>query len=378
MFLFKGLANSLRRSLLMSLCFVAFGIGNALTATAASNVPAIESAVAAFKTIGTLRREFPIDADAITAAYTGALQTLAQEVDTAHGLGLDSSVLAAIEEIKDDNEPILAAQVIDKSLQHVFFQTILDRITAVRDDFDTGATASLVAQWDEAAAAFEAIKGTAARENKVISADRQSIETGSNPGLDVLIAAALANGKTALNKANPAEDKITVALERQVIRIALARTYYIGVLREVEGIISNLDDVEGAREAQKEGEIFYRLIESFVSRDNPLGNLLIKAQLTGNIADVNADQIVSEMNKGFIGRVKSELTANESSAGSDRGRAMEVAEEALLYANVFLEDLEVRMNAAMRTNMENALNSLKEASDAGNATAAATARAAGA
>lgn len=375
MFLFKGFANSLRRSLLMSLCFVAFGIGNALTATAASNVPAIESAVAAFKTIGTLRREFPIDADAITAAYTGALQTLAQEVDTANGLGLDSSVLAAIEEIKDDNEPILAAQVIDKSLQHVFFQTILDRITAVRDDFDTGATASLIAQWDEAAAAFEAIKGTAARENKVISADRQSIETGSNPGLDVLIAAALVNGKTALNKANPAEDKITVALERQVIRIALARTYYIGVLREVEGIISNLDDVEGAREAQKEGEIFYRLIESFVARDNPLGNLLIKAQLTGNIAEVNADQIVSEMNKGFIGRVKSELTANESSAGSDRGRAMEVAEEALLYANVFLEDLEVRMNAAMRTNMENALNSLKEASDAGNATAAATARA---
>lgn len=193
--------------------------------------------------------------------------------------------------------------------------------------------------------------------------------------INILIAAALANGKTALNKANAAEDKITVALERQVIRIALARTYYIGVLREVEGIISKIDDVEEARIKQKEGEIFYRLIESFVSRDNPLGNQLITAQLTGNITNVNADQIVSEMNKGFIGRVKSELTANESSVGSDRSRAMEVAEEALLYANVFLEDLQVRMNAATRTDMENALNNLKEASNTGNTTTAAAARA---
>ncbi len=374
MFLFKGLTNSLYRSLLIGLCFVAFGTGNALTATAASNVSTIEPAVAAFKTIGTLRREFPINTDAIAAAYSGALQTLAQEVDNANNLRLDSSVLAAIDEIKNDNEPLLAAQVIDKSLQHVFFQTILDRITAVRDDFDTGTSASLIAQWDEAAAAFEAIKGTAARENKVISADRRLIETGSNPGLDVLIAAALTNGKTALNKTDVSEDKIKVALERQVIRIALARTYYIGVLREVEGIISNINDVGEAREKQKEGEIFYRLIESFVARDNPLGSQLIKAQLTGNLADVNADQIVSEMNKGFIGRVKSELTENEASVGSDRGRAMEVAEEALLYANVFLEDLQVRMNVATRTDIENALNSLKEASNNSNTTAAATAR----
>ncbi|MEK7301655.1 MAG: hypothetical protein AAB073_00715 [Pseudomonadota bacterium] len=368
----------MNKSLIMCLGFVVLGLGNvgilAAASATSSNVQAIETAVAAFKTIGTLRKEFPINADAIAGAYAGALQALVQEADASAGLSLDSNVLAAIDEIKNENEPLLAAQVIDKSLQHVFFQTVLDRITSVRDNFDSSATAALGQKWDEAAAAFQAIKSTAARENKVISADKQSIVTGSNPALDIQITEALARGKTALNKTNSTEDKITVSIERQVIRIALARAYYIGVLREVAGILSNKDDLEGAREAQKEGEIFYRIIESSIVKDNPLGNLLIKARLTGNVANVGVDQIVSELNKGFIGRVKAELKANESSVGTDRGRAMEVAEEALLYANIFLPDLEIRLSAALRSNMENALNDLKNASNAGDVTKAAGAR----
>lgn len=346
----------------------------ATTANAASNKAAIEAAVTAFQTIGTLRKESPINGDAIATAYAGALQTLAQEVDEDSNLTLDSSVLAAIDEIKADNEAFLAAQVIDKSLQHVFFQTVLNRITTVRDSFEASSSATLTQQWEEATAAFQAIKSTVARENRVISADRQSVEAGSNPALDVAVTESFARGLAALSKANPTEDKITVTVERQVIRISLARAYYIGVLREVSGILSNIEDLHEAREAQKEGEIFYRIIESFVSRDNPLGNQLIKAQLTGDVAEVQADQMVSELNKGFIGRVKSELTANESSIGNDRGRAMEVAEEALLYANVFLPDLEIRMDTATRTSMETALNALKAASNAGDVSQAAEAR----
>lgn len=374
MFLVQGFVSSLRKSLMVSMYFILFCMGNMATAAASSNVQAIETAVAAFKTIGTLRKEFPINADAIADAYTGALQTLAKEIDTDSGLSLDSNILIAVDEIRKDNEPLLAAQVIDKTLQHVFFQTVLNRITATRNEFDSGTTAALGQKWAEAAAAFEAIRGTAARENRVISADRQSIEAISNPALDVQITAALARGETALNKTNPAEDKITVAIERQVIRIALARAYYIGVLREVTGILSNKGDIAAARVAQKEGEIFYRIIESFVSRDNPLGNVLIKAQLTGNVADVSADQMASELNKGFIGRVKGELDANESSIGKDRGRAMEVAEEALLYANVFLADLEIRMSTTIRANIENALDDLKSASSANDTAKAAAAR----
>lgn len=353
----------------------ALSIGNtvthAATVGATSNAEAINTAVTAFQTIGTLRRESPINADAIMNEYSGPLQALAQEVDAKYGLNLDSDILAAIEDSKNNNEPILASQVIDKAIQHIFFQTILDRITVARDDFDNKASDALIQTWSEAIAAFQAIKGTTARENKVLTADRQSIETGSNPALDIQITEAFARGQTALNKENPAEDKIALSIERQVIRLSLARAYYIGVLREVEGIISNRDrDLLEAREKQKEGEIFYRIIESFIKQDNPTGNALIKAQFTGNVSNVVANEIVSELSRGFMGRVNAELKANETSIGTDRGRAMEVAEEAQLYANVFLADLELRLDPNVRANLENALISLKDASNANNASSA--------
>ncbi len=348
---------------------------NAATLEKTSAAEPIDSAVASFDEIGSLRRTNPVDADALLQEYQGTLQTLAQEVDAQSGLNLDSTVMAAIEDVRNDNETRLAVQVIDKTLQHVFFQVILDRITSVRDDFDSKSTAELALIWDEATAAFAAISGTAARDNKVLTANRQTVETGSNPGLDVQITEALTRGRTALNKDNADEDKITVGIERQNIRLSLARAYYIGVLREIEGIISNRErDLEEALEKQTEGEVFYRIIESFVARDNPVGNVLIKTQLTGNVANVVADEMVSELSKGFIGRVKGELGANEESVGSDREKAKIVAQEAVLYANVFADDLELRLGAASRTNLDNALTDLTVASNDGDTASAATAR----
>ena len=269
----------------------------------------------------------------------------------------------------------LAVQVIDKTLQRVFYLAILDRVTAVRDDFDTASTESLTAIWDEAEAAFEAIRGTAARDNKVITANRQSIETGESLALDVQIDMAFARGRTALSKLNPTEDLIEIKIVRQIIRLSLVRAYYIGVLREVEGIVENRDrDVAEAREKQKEGEIFYRIIEEFITIENADGSEFIKAQFTGNIADVIADAVVSELSKGFIGRVRAELNANENSIADDRGRAMEVAEEALLYAGNFLEDLAIRLDTASRTAMEGALNDLIAASSASDEAGASQAR----
>lgn len=379
MFYLSRFLLSLSSILILFGGFVVFGEqgikANAATLEKTSAAEPIDSAVASFQRIGELRRENPIDVEALLQEYQGVLQTLAQEVDTQFTLRLDSTVLAAIEDVRDDNEPKLAVQVIDKSLQHVFFQTILDRITSVRDDFDSKTTEELILTWDEGVAAFEAISGTAARDNKVLTADRQTIETGSNPGLDVQITDAFARGRTALNKENADEDKIAVGIERQNIRLSLARAYYIGVLREVEGVISNRErDLEEALEKQTEGEVFYRIIESFVARDNPVGNVLIKTQFTGNVADVVADEIVSELSKGFIGRVNGELSANEESVGSDREKAKIVAEEAVLYANVFTDDLELRLGAASRTNLDNALTDLTAASNDGDVAKAATAR----
>lgn len=345
----------------MSLTTLALAIGS--VSVVASDIQTIQSAVTAFQTIGTLRRETPINGDAIAVAYEGDLQTLTQEIDTTNSLKLDSDILAAIEEIKNNNEPSLAAQVIDKTLQRVFYQSFFNRIAAIRDEFESATSATLIQILEETEAVFQAVSATAARSNEVLSADRQFIEEGSNPGLDVQITESLARIRTALNKNNPDEDFATFSVERYVTRMSLARAYYIGVLREVRGVIENRNsDLNTARIQLKEGEVFYRIIESLVARDNPTGNALIKTQLAGNAADVVADEIVSELNKGFIGRVKGEMDGQANSIGVDRVHAMAEAAGAMAFAKILLPDLELRLGTEARVNLETALSDLQTAS----------------
>lgn len=367
MFFLKECIISMSRSLIMCLGFSVLGMSSAgllaATSETSSNIHVIETAVTAFKTIGTLRKESPINADAITHAYMGALQTLTKEVDTANALSLDSDILAAIDAIKKDREPELAGQVIDKTLQRVFYQNIWNRITAIRDQFNKATSAALIQMLDESVAAFQAITGTVARANQVLTADRQSIEEGSNPGLDMQFNESIARIRSALNKSNPTEDFATVAVERYVTRMTLARAYYIAVLREVAGAIEHRNtDLEGTRKEQKEGEIFYRIIESLIARDNPTGNLLIKAQLTGNATGIAADKIVSELSKGLIGRVKGEMNGQEENIGVNRVQAMAEASGAMSFAKILLPDIELRLGASVRSNLETALSNLRSAS----------------
>ncbi|WP_258192852.1 hypothetical protein [Nitrosomonas oligotropha] len=334
-------------------------------AIAAANTAAIESAVTAYRTIGTLRREVPINGDAIANAYAGALQTLTQEIDTANSLSLDSDVLAAIDDIKNDYAPRLAAQVVDKTLQRVFYQSIWNRIAAIRDQFETGTPVALIAMLDESVAAFQAISATVARENQILTADRQALEAGSNPGLDVEVNDHFSRIRTALNKSNPEEDFVTVQIARYAIRMSLARAYYIAVLREVSGAIANrAADPEETSIELKEGEIFYRVIESLVARGNPAGSLRIKAQLTGDSSKVVADEIVSELGKGFIGRVVAEMNGQASAiTEKDRPHAVAEAAGAKYFARVLLPDLELRLGTADRGSLENELENLMTASN---------------
>mgnify|MGYP003386164664 CR=1 FL=1 len=361
MFLFKRYINSLSKLLIVSLCFTTFGMS---TAVAESNVAAIEAAVAAFKTIGTLRKESPINVEAIVSAYANELKTLVQEVDSANTLSLDSDIRAAIEDIEKDKDPELAGQVIDKTLQRVFYQIIWNRITAIRDQFDAGTSGALIQMLNEAEASFKAITGTVARENQVLTADRQAIEAGSNPGLDVEINESFSQVRAALNKSNQGEDFSVVQVARYAIRMSLARAYYIAVLREVAGVIEHRDtDVEETRIEQKEGEIFYRIIESLVARGNPAGSLIIKAQLTGNPSKIVADEIVSELGKGFIARVIGEMNGQASAiTEGNRAHAMAEAAGAKYLARILLPDLELRLGSGERSNLENELENLLTAS----------------
>ena len=335
----------------------------AATVNAASDKTAIESAVTAFQTIGTLRKQSPIDGEAIAAAYAGTLQTLVQEVDTANSLSLDSDILAAIDNIKVDNESKLAAQVIDKTLQRVFYQIIWNRIATIRDQFMTATSTVLIQSLDESEAAFKAITGTVAKANQILTVDRHAIEESFNPGLDILVNESFARIRTALNKNNPEEDFANFGVERYVVRMSLARAYYIAVLREVGGVIESREsDPEEAAIEQKEGEIFYRIIESLIARDNPMGSMRIQEQLTGNPTKIVADEIVSELSKGLIGRVQGEMNGQAESIGKDRAHAMAEASGVVEFAKIILPDLEVRLGATERSNLEVALNDLQSAS----------------
>ena len=375
-FLKRKLNTSATRLLVMSFMIALVGIMGGNGVFAAANTQTINSAVTAFQTISTLRREFPIDGEAIAAAYAGDLQALVQEIDETNGLELNNDLQTAINDIKNDSEPVLAAQVIDKTLQRVFYQIIWNRISTIRDEFETATSAALTPMLDEAQASFEAIKGTVARENQVLTADRQAIEAGSNPGLDTQINESFSRVRTALKKSNPAEDFSVVQVERYGIRISLARAYYIGVLREVSAIIQNRNtDLEEARIVQKEGEIFYRIIEALVGRDNPAGNLVIKSRLTGDFSDIDADEFVSELSKGLLGRVKGEMAGQETAvAEGDRPHAMAEAAGAKYYARIFLPDVEVRLGAGERTKLESELENFLTASSELDASKSATAR----
>ena len=301
---------------------------------------------------------------------------MTQEKDDKYGLSMDDDILTAIDDIQNDNAPTLAGEVIDKTLQRVFYLAVYDGITEVRDEYDVKKTSALEALWDEAYSAYQAIYGTADRENKILSEDRLSMKTGSNPNLEDQITVAFIRGKKALKKKDLDEDEITVGVQRQIIRLSLIRAFYIGVLIEIEGIINNREtNPDTALKNQKEGEVFYKIIEEYVSRDNPSGNEMIKSQLVGDLSEVEADVVVSELSRGFIGRVEGELDAAESNISEgDRKDAMIVAEEALLYSEVFLEDLGLRLGDDSMEDMKDALNDLRDASDKVKASSAASAR----
>ncbi len=377
MFLLKRLTASMSKLLSMSLVIIVLSMGGTSAfAAGLANVQAIQAAVTAYQTIGTLRKESPMNGDAIATAYAGALQALVQEVDTANKLKLDSDILVAIEEIKDANEPSLAGQVVDKTLQRVFYQVVFNRMSDIRNQFASATSPELVRMLDEMVASFQAISANVARANQVLSADKQTIVEGGNPAADVAFNESVARIRAALNKSNPAEDAGVIAVERYVTRISsLARAYYNAVLREVAGaMVSRNTDIAEMRKELKEGEVFYRTIESLVARDNPVGSTLIKARLTGDGSDLVADDIVSALNKGMLGRSRGEM-ANIATADNRVGRMAE-ASGTVEFAKIFMPDLEVRMGATARGNLETALNDLNSAVKADDTAKSAAAQAA--
>lgn len=106
---------------------------------------------------------------------------------------------------------------------------------------------------------------------------------------------------------------------------------------------------------------------------DPVGNLLIKARLAGDGSDLVVDEIVSDLNKGMLGRSRGEM-ANIATAENRVGRMAE-ASGTVEFAKIFMPDLELRLGAAVRGNLETALNDLNSAAKADDAAKSAAAQA---
>lgn len=102
-------------------------------------------------------------------------------------------------------------------------------------------------------------------------------------------------------------------------------------------------------------------MEGFISQDNLVGSNLIKTQLTGSLASVEADAIVRQINKGILGQLKRNISQIEVNFASDKSKALLARERLFLLAGIFLSDLELRLGALQRVRLENAIRNLKEA-----------------
>ena len=329
--------------------------------TPTTDTALVDNAVVGYQAIADALAKDPIDANAIVAAYGGELQQVTQIISQIYGLPSDQDILAAIESIKNGTQVELAGQTVNRLLQQIFALGIYNRTTMVLDNFDSMSSDELALEWDRAHSAAEALIGVTSGTTKVLTDDKLSIEDGTNPDLDDQVTFALMKGREALAKAN-ADDRNNVAIARENIIMPLISGFLKSMLGEVGGLITNrTTDTDKAKVDQKEAELLYRTVDVFIAQDNPAGNGVIRTQLTGDVTDVVANEIVIEISKGIIGQAKRNISQVESTFAVDMNEAVLAAERVVLNVNIFLPDLELRLGSQQRAEMQNALQDLKEA-----------------
>ncbi len=322
-----------------------------------SSTDLIDKASQSHAQINVLRREDPIDMDAIESLYTNDIQPLVQEVDVNNDFALDADILQAIEDMKNQVDTALAAQVVDKTIRRVFFIMALSRANKVKDEFGQLTTAELNKLWDEGFAAFDSVDGTVGQTAKVLSVDKLFILDSSDPGLNDNVIRAFINGQDAINKDSLSQDDggsdadlTRIKVQRQIIRFTMERGFYLIVLKEVKGALEKRDDnPDGAKVNQKEGEVLHRAIASKVARDNPEGNVIIEDQLSGPLEGIVAETLIKEYSKAWMAGTIRELDGNSGAMrDGDIPKAIETAHEGILFASMFIDDLEQRLGKDLR------------------------------
>ena len=231
-----------------------------------------------------MRRQEAPDWSAIKEEYETAAGVVG-EMDELSGKNYDVEIREALERCSRGEEPRVNQQVLAKGLQHVAVLAMREELDAMAGADAAGRKAAAELVW----AYFEGIRPTFARRDGDLFGGKSTLEATAERALDLL-------------KNSAASTPGAILTARRELEGAIARTYALSVIYEVEGIEKLRDkDRRKCDVKRKEAEIFYRIIQPRISRRDPKADETICAMLAGDYGAVSAKEIEKMLRGGLFG-----------------------------------------------------------------------------
>jgi len=282
-----------------------------------------QARIDAYKEINRLRHKEEIDFDKIENIYTDVLQDTVQARDEEFSTNMDQYIQAAFYGVENGQNPALAAQIVDKTLKRTFYLSVKHELDEAIEEFNNKEEAHH--KLDEAVVYYEAIAGTAKKRS-------EDLHEG------------ILSGLKSARRAIENDKLIDLKIADQIIGKTIIKVFHASVLHEAEEVEEYIaENPEKAKIKQMEGLVYYQAIKGKVKSNNKMGHVVVADMLSGDISEVDYDIILKELNRGFIGKPLGYLEEVKENWGTDK--ALVEAWEALVYYNVFAEDVEAKLGA---------------------------------
>ncbi|MHC4645534.1 MAG: hypothetical protein ACYTBJ_08525 [Planctomycetota bacterium] len=236
-----------------------------------SELAGIKAYAEAQVTIERLRKQTDPGWDAISSKYEITSKTVRQ-IDAAWGTVYDKQIRAVLKKCAAGEKVKVNQQILAKGLQHV---TVLV-VTGELDRMAESTQAERKVAAEHIAAYFEGIRPTLTRRDTDFFGRKKTLETSAD---------------TALGHLSEAGSAGLLAARREIEDV-IARTYALSVLYEIMEIEKARDsDRDKCDVKRKEAEIFYRIIEPRVKRNNPKMHEIVSNTLAGSYDTMDAKAV---------------------------------------------------------------------------------------
>jgi len=307
-----------------------------------TDVPKQIKRIKAYKKINQLRHEEEIDFAAIKEIYTKHLQKTVQARDEEFSTNMDQYIQAAFYGVENGQNPALAAQIVDKTLKRTFYLSVKHELDEAIEEFNNKEEAHH--KLDEAVVYYEAIAGTAKKRS-------EDLHEG------------ILSGLKSARRAIENDKLIDLKIADQIIGKTIIKVFYASVLHEAEEVEEYIaENPAKAKVKQMEGLVYYQTIKGKVKPNNKIGHIIVGDMLSGDISEFDYDVILEEISRGFVGKPLGYLEEVKENWGTDK--ALVEAWEALVYYNVFAEDVEARLGVEageeLLTNLRSYVGAVKQ------------------